>query len=338
MQTTAPEETDLPRPEVDSSTPPFSVAPMMQRTDRHFRYFLRLLTERTLLYSEMIVADALLNGAREHLLDFSETEHPIALQVGGSDPEKMARCARIAEDWGYDEININVGCPSSRVQKGDIGVCLMADPEQVAQCVSSMRAAADLPVTVKHRIGFDDRDRYVDMARFVETVADAGCPRFTVHARKAWLDGLSPTDNRNVPPLRYEDVYRLSREFPRVDIELNGGIETLDDIRTHLENVDAVMVGRAAYHRPYRLGHIDREIFGVDRDPPSRRQIAERMADYAEWWIEEKGGKLSHITHHIMQLYSHRRGAGEWRSYLGEHTDSDDPEVIREAAARAEAL
>lgn len=311
---------------------------MMQRTDRHFRFFLRLLTRRTLLYTEMIVADAILHGCREHLLEFSEREHPLALQVGGADPSSMSECAEIAEDWGYDEININVGCPSARVQKGDFGVCLMAKPELVARCVARMREAADLPVTVKHRIGFDEHDSYDQMANFVGTVADAGCRRFTIHARKAWLDGLSPADNRNVPPMRYEDVYRLKREFPELDIEINGEIETFEEISGHLERVDAVMIGRAAYDRPYRLARADRRIFGADRNPPPRREVAERMAEYAEWWIEKKGGKLSHITHHIMQLYSHRRGAGAWRRYLGEHSNSDDPDVIRRAADRAEEM
>lgn len=335
MTTAVEQSIDRP-PAEHGETPPLSVAPMMERTDRHFRYFIRQLTRRTLLYTEMIVADAILHGNREHLLAYSEIEHPLVLQVGGSDPDKMAECAAIAEDWGYDEININVCCPSSRVQEGEFGVCLMAEPEVVARCVAAMRDAAGLAVSVKHRIGFDDRDSYEQLAAFVETVADAGCRRFTVHARKAWLDGLSPKDNRNVPPLRHEDVYRLDREFPELTFELNGGVETFDEMHEHLEHVDAVMIGRAAYDRPYRLAGADREFFGVDRDAPSRREVAAEMANYAEWWIEEKSGKLSHIAHHIMQLYSHRRGASEWRSYLGEHAGSNDPDVIREAAERAD--
>jgi len=334
--TTAIEPSTDHRPAGAVETPPLSVAPMMERTDRHFRYFMRQLTRRTLLYTEMIVADAILRSDREHLLAYSDIEHPLVLQVGGSEPEKLAECAAVAETWGYDEININVCCPSSRVQEGEFGVCLMADPATVARCVAAAREAANLPVSVKHRIGFDERDSYDQLAHFVGTVADAGCHRCTVHARKAWLDGLSPKDNRNVPPLRYEDVYRLAREFPDVDIELNGGVETFDEMRDHLERVDAVMIGRAAYDRPYRLVRADRELFGEPSDVPSRREVAERMAEYAAWWIEKKGGKLSHIAHHIMHLYSHRRGAGEWRSYLGEYSDSDDPDVIREAADRAE--
>jgi tRNA-dihydrouridine synthase A len=308
---------------------------MMRRTDRHFRYFMRLLTRETLLYSEMVVDQAILKGDREHLIGYSEAEHPLVLQVGGSDPDDMAECARIAEDWGYDEININVGCPSSRVQKGDIGVCLMGEPETVAGCVEAMRQASELPVTVKHRIGFDERDSFGEMAEFVRTVAEAGCRRFTIHARKAWLDGLSPADNRNVPPLRYEDIYRLKEEFPPLDIEINGGVESLDEVEAHLEHVDAAMIGRAAYNRPYLFAEADRRIFGVDHDPPSRLEVAREMADYAEWWLSE-GGKLSHIAHHIMQLYSHQHGAGAWREHLGEHAGENDPAVIVEAAERAE--
>ena len=315
-------------------TPPLSVAPMMQHTDRHFRFFLRQLTRRTLLYTEMIVSQAIIHGDRERLLGYSELEHPLALQVGGSDPQQMAECARIAEAWDYDEININVGCPSSRVQEGNFGVCLMGEPETVAECVAAMRQSCELPVTVKQRIGFDERDRFSDMAEFVRTVADAGCRRFTVHARKAWLEGLSPEDNRNVPPLRYEDVYRLKREFPTLDIEINGGVESLDAAEEHLKEVDAVMIGRASYDRPYIFAEADSRIFGDDREVPDRLEVAEAMADYAEWWLSQ-GGKLAHITHHIMQLYSHQPGAGTWRRYLGERSGEDRPEIIVEAAKRA---
>lgn len=311
---------------------------MMRRTDRHFRYFIRQLTERTLLYSEMIVAEAILRGDREHLLGFSEEERPLVLQIGGANPDKMAEAARIGEQWGYDEVNINVGCPSARVQDGEFGVCLMGEPETVAESVTAMREACDLPVTVKHRIGFDDRDSFAEMAEFVRTVAEAGCYRFTVHARKAWLDGLSPADNRNVPPLRYEDVYRLQKEFPVLDIEINGGIDSLDEVEQHLESVEAAMIGRAAYDRPYLFAEADRRIFGDDAfEPPARMEVARTMAEYAEWWLSE-GGKLSHIAHHLMQLYSHQRGAGRWREYLGEHAGEDDPQVIVEAAERAESF
>jgi tRNA-dihydrouridine synthase A len=317
--------------------PVLSVAPMMQRTDRHFRYFMRLLTRHTLLYTEMVVAKAIVHGDAERLLAFNEAEHPVALQVGGDDPETMAEAARAGEAAGYDEININVGCPSSRVQDGNFGVCLMGEAKRVAQLVESMRDACDLPVTVKHRIGFDDRDSYEEMADFVETVSGAGCTHFTVHARKAWLDGLSPKDNRNVPPIRYEDVYRLKDEFPSLTIELNGHIETLDDIESHLQQVDACMIGRAAYERPYRFAEADEQLFGDEHPVPSRPEVARKMADYAEDWMA-RGGKLQAVTKHIINLYSHRRGAGVWRRYLSEHDHLDEsgPEIIVEAMRRAE--
>lgn len=315
--------------------PPLSIAPMMRWTDRHFRYFMRRITRRTLLYTEMMVDHAVLKGHREELLGFSECEHPLALQVAGSDPERMARCAEVAEEWGYDEININVGCPSESVQEGAFGVCLMSRPRVVADCVSAMRDRADLPVTVKQRIGFDELDTYEEMANFVETVADAGCRRFTIHARKAWLDGVSPEENRNVPPLRYEDVYRLGEAFPELFVEINGGIDSLDDAASHLERADAVMIGRAATERPYIFAEADAEFFGDDWTAPPRRDIAEAMAEYAEWWLE-RGGKLNHVADRIINLYSHRRGAGAWRRHLGENVDRNDPEVILEAARRAE--
>lgn len=311
----------------------------MRRTDRHFRYFMRQITRRTLLYTEMLVDHAVLKGHREELLGFSDCEHPLALQVAGSDPDRMARCAEVAEDWEYDEININVGCPSERVQEGAFGVCLMSRPEVVGECVAAMRDRSDLPVTVKQRIGFDDLDTYEDMASFVETVAEAGCRRFTIHARKAWLDGVSPEENRNVPPLRYDDVHQLSEDFPDLFVEINGGIETLDDAESHLDGRDgaeAVMIGRAAFDRPYMFAEADARFFDDDREPPPRREIADTMADYAEWWLEQ-GGKLNHVTDRIINLYAHRRGAGAWRRHLGENADRNDPDVIREAARRAEA-
>lgn len=317
--------------------PVLSVAPMMQRTDRHFRYFMRLLTRHTLLYTEMVVAKAIVHGNSERLLAFDAAEHPVALQIGGDDPETMAQAARAGEAAGYDEININVGCPSSRVQDGNFGVCLMGEPERVARLVEAMKGACELPVTVKHRIGFDDRDSYEEMADFVDTVSAAGCSHFTVHARKAWLDGLSPTDNRNVPPIRYQDVYRLQEEFPDLTIELNGHIETLDDIESHLEHVDACMVGRAAYERPYRFAEADARLFGDDHPIPSRAEVARQMADYAERWMSN-GGRLQQVTSHLINLYSHRRGAGVWRRHLSEHDHLDEsgPELIVEAMRRAE--
>ncbi|MDX1387987.1 MAG: tRNA dihydrouridine(20/20a) synthase DusA, partial [Acidobacteriota bacterium] len=238
---------------------PLSVAPMMDRTDRHYRRFVREITRRTLLYTEMITTGAVLQGDRDFLLGFSPEERPLALQLGGDDPEALSECARIAEDRGYDEVNLNVGCPSDRVRQGRFGACLMAEPERVADAVAAMREATSVPVTVKHRIGIDDLDRYEDMALFVRTVAGAGCDRFSVHARKAVLGGLSPKANRTVPPLRYEDVHRLKREHPGLRIEINGGIASLEEVRRQLEFVDGVMIGRAAYDDPFLLSTVDRD-------------------------------------------------------------------------------
>lgn len=317
--------------------PAVSIAPMMKRTDRHFRYMMRLLSRRTLLYTEMVNSGAVVHGDRDWLLGFDPSEHPIALQLGGDDPGEMAEAARIAQDYGYDEVNINVGCPSSRVQEGNFGVCLMGQPDVVARCVEAMRQAVDIPVTVKHRIGFDDRDSYDDMVGFVRVVRQAGCQRFTVHARKAWLQGLSPKENRNVPPLRYDDVYRLKDDHPELWVEINGGIKTIADMQDHLRRVDAVMLGRAAYDTPYIFADVDRVIFGEDTDAPSRREVVEAMCDYADRWVA-RGGKLQNVTRHMLELYSHQPGARRWRRHLTEqsHRDGADSRVLREALALVE--
>lgn len=323
-----------PRYDIDrSGGNPLSIAPMMRRTDRHFRYLMRLFSQEVLLYTEMVTTGAVLNGDREHILGYDEIEHPISVQLGGDDPEEMAESARIAQDWGYDEVNINIGCPSNRVQEGNFGVCLMGQPERVARCVEAMQAAVDIPVTVKHRIGFDDRDRYEDMLDFVTTVADAGCQRFTVHARKAWLDGLSPKENRNVPPLRYEDVYRLKREYPKLFIEINGGIESIDEVREHLEFVDAVMIGRAAYDKPFIFAEADQLIYGADTPTPTRHEVIREMLPYIEAWCSREGGKLTHISKHLLNVFAYRRGAKAWRRYLTEegHVDGAGPEVVEQA-------
>lgn len=302
-------------------TPPLSVAPMMERTDRHFRYFLRRLTRRSLLYTEMIVTGAILRGDRERYLGFHPDERPLALQLGGDDPAELARCARIAEDMGYDEVNLNVGCPSSRVQEGSFGVCLMGRPERVAEGVAAMRAAVALPVTVKHRIGFDERDRYEDMLGFVDAVAAAGCDRFTVHARKAWLRGLNPKENRTVPPIRYEEVYRLKAERPELAIEINGGVTSLAAAAEHLEQVDAAMIGRAAYDDPYLLAAADRELFGdAHRDSsaaPTRREAIAALVPYAESLVRA-GEPVSRLTRHMLGLFTGRPGARAWRRTLSE--------------------
>jgi tRNA-dihydrouridine synthase A len=298
---------------------PLSVAPMMDRTDRHFRYFMRQITRRTLLYTEMVTTGAILHGDRTRLLGFTPAEKPLALQVGGDDPKALALCAQIAEDMGYDEINLNVGCPSDRVQNGNFGACLMAQPERVADCVAAMRGAVQIPVTVKHRIGIDNRDAYEDMVAFVRIVAAAGCDRFSVHARKAWLQGLSPKENRDIPPLRYEDVYRLKQEFPHLFIEINGGVQTLEQVHIHLHSVDAVMIGRAAYDNPYLFATVDQSVYGEDKRPLTRQEIAEAMLPYIELWVN-RGGKLHTITRHMLQLFAGEPGTRAWKRYLTEQS------------------
>lgn len=292
---------------------------MMDRTDRHFRYFMRQITRCTLLYTEMVTSAAILHGDRNHLLGFDPAEKPLALQVGGDCSQDLAKCARIAEDMGYDEINLNVGCPSDRVQNGNFGACLMAQPEKVADCVSAMIHTTKLPVTVKHRIGIDHCDRYDDMANFVRIVADAGCHHFTVHARKAWLQGLSPKENRTVPPLRYQDVYQLKQDFPYLSIEINGGITTVDQIQTHLQSVDAVMVGRAAYDNPYLFAFADADIYNQQLPPLTRHQVAEAMLPYIDAWTEQ-GLKLNKVTRHMLQLFTGQPGSRIWKRYLTEQS------------------
>jgi tRNA-dihydrouridine synthase A len=311
---------------------PLSIAPMMDRTDRHFRWFMRGITRRTLLYTEMVTTGAVLHGDRDRLLGYAPEEHPIALQLGGDDPHDLARCAEIATAWGYDEIDLNVGCPSDRVQRGRFGACLMLEPGRVARCVEAMRASTPRPVTVKHRIGVDERDRYEDLLGFVDTVADAGTDRFVVHARKAWLSGLSPKENRTVPPLLHELVHRLKRERPDVVIEINGGIDNLKSIAGQLEHVDGVMVGRAAYERPYRLAAADRELFADPAPIPSRREVVERMLDYAEAQ-RRLDVHLGKITRHMLGLFAGQPGARAWRRVLSEdaHAPGAGPEVVERA-------
>ena len=316
---------------------PLSVAPMMDRTDRNFRFLFRAVSRHTLLYTEMITTHAILKGDRERLLAYDPAEHPISLQLGGDDPADLAECARIAADYGYDEVNINVGCPSDRVQKGRFGACLMADPQRVADGVAAMRAVVDLPVTVKHRIGIDDMDSYEHMLHFVDVVSQAGSDRFSVHARKAWLQGLSPKQNREIPPLRHEEVHRLKRERPELVIETNGGIQDMDEVCAHLapehdEPVDAVMVGRAAYARPYTFAEADRRLFDADATVPSRREVAEAMIEYAAARLAE-GVYLGHVTRHMVNLFVGHRGARGWRRTLSQnaHRPGAGVDVIRQA-------
>jgi tRNA-dihydrouridine synthase A len=292
---------------------------MMQRTDTHFRVLARLLSRQTLLYTEMVTTWAILRGPTDQLLEFDPIEHPIALQVGGDEPTQLAECARIAEDRGFDEININVGCPSDRVQSGSFGACLMARPERVAEGVAAMRAACSIPVTVKHRIGIDDLDRYEDMARFVEVVSGAEADRFSVHARKAWLQGLSPKENRTIPPLRYDEVHRLKADFPHLPIEINGGIRTLNEAADHLEKVDAVMIGRAAWDDPMMLQRADSCLFGVPDPDPSDAELIEVMTAHAARWLEESPRhRMITVVRPLLQLFWGQPGARRWRRSLSE--------------------
>ena len=319
---------------------PISVAPMMQRTDRHFRFFLRAISRCTLLWTEMVTARAILHGDRARLLDFNAAEHPLVLQVGGDDPEELAEVARIAQSWGYDEINLNVGCPSERVKSGNFGACLMLDPGRVADCAAAMSEACSMPVTVKHRIGVDERDAYEDMLDFVERVARAGaCQRFTVHARKAWLQGLSPKQNRTIPPLRYEEVYRLKREHPRLRVEINGGIKSVAQAESHLEHVDAVMIGRAAYETPFMFHDVDQRLYGEQGAPKTRREVVEAMLPYIEErLLNDPLCKLHHITRHVTSLFAKERGAKIWRRLISERhaKPGAGPELLLEALSAVE--
>jgi tRNA-dihydrouridine synthase A len=297
---------------------PLSVAPMMDRTDRHFRYFLRQISRHTLLYTEMVTAQAIKHGDLEKLIGFSPEEGPIALQVGGDNPTDLANCARLAEAFGYSEINLNVGCPSSRVQDGNFGACLMLDPLRVADCISAMKAATRIPVTVKHRIGVDQQDSYESMAAFVTTVAAAGCDRFTVHARKAWLQGLSPKENRDVPPLRYDEVHRLKRDYPHLWIEINGGFLTLDQSKAQLLHVDAVMIGRAAYDNPYMFSEADHDFYRSPNESLTRHEVVEAMYPYIDEWTGDRGTKLHSITRHMLQLFHQQPGSRLWKRILTE--------------------
>ncbi len=290
---------------------------MMAVTDRHFRRLMRHITKRTLLYTEMITTGALLQGGRTDQLDFDPVEHPVAVQLGGDDPRALAACAKLAEDRGYDEVNLNVGCPSDRVRSGRFGACLMARPEVVAEGVAAMRAAVSVPVTVKHRIGIDDLDRYEDMARFVDVVSRAGADRFSVHARKAWLQGLSPKQNRNVPPLRYADVHRLKADFPHLRIEINGGITTLEALLAHLDVVDGVMIGRAAADDPMLFASIDRDVYGEAGEPPTARDVAAACVEEANR-LAAAGDKPYRLLRHMPNLFRGVRGARRWRRHLAE--------------------
>lgn len=288
---------------------------MMDWTDRHCRFFLRLLSRNALLYTEMVTTGALLHGDRQRFLAYDPSEHPLALQLGGSVPADLAACAKMAEEWGYDEVNLNVGCPSDRVQHNMIGACLMGHPALVADCVRAMRDAVAIPVTVKHRIGINGRDSYAELCDFVGQIAEAGCRSFTVHARIAILEGLSPKENREVPPLRYEVAAQLKHDFPQLEFVLNGGIKTLDECRNHLQTFDGVMLGREAYHNPYLLAEVDQQLFGAERPVPSRGEVLRQLRPYIERHLAE-GGALHHITRHVLGLAQGFPGARRFRQVL----------------------
>jgi tRNA-dihydrouridine synthase A len=294
-----------------------SVAPMMDWTDRHCRSFHRILTKHTWLYTEMVTTGALLHGDVARHLAFTPAEAPVALQLGGSEPADLARSAKLGEQWGYDEINLNCGCPSERVQRGAFGACLMNEPQLVADCVKAMRDAVSIPVTVKHRIGVDAVEDYAYVRDFVGTVADAGCEVFIVHARNAILKGLSPKENREIPPLKYEYAYQLKRDFPHLEISINGGIKTLDEVEEHLKHVDGVMLGREAYHNPYVLAAVDSRFYGADTPVLSREEAEARLIEYARQEAAS-GAFLGGITRHALGLYRGVAGARGWRRVLSD--------------------
>lgn len=312
----------------------FAVAPMIDWSDRHCRYFHRLFSKQALLYTEMVVADAIIHGPRDRLLGFDTAEHPVALQLGGSDPVKLKEAAKIGADYGYDEINLNVGCPSDRVQSGTFGACLMQTPDVVARCVSAMKEAVSVPVTVKCRIGVDDQDVEVALDTLTDLTLDAGADALWVHARKAWLKGLSPKENREIPPLDYDRVYRLKARLGDVFVGINGGINTLDEAEQHLQTVDAVMLGRAAYHNPEILAEVDARLYGGDQADTSIADIIDDMCAYTDRHIAT-GGRLSHVSRHMVGLFTGQPGARRWRQILS--TDATKPgansDVLRQAYA-----
>jgi len=291
---------------------------MMDWTDRHCRFFHRLLTTRTRLYTEMVTTGALLHGNVPRHLDFNAEEHPLALQLGGSEPADLAQCARLAQQWGYDEVNLNCGCPSERVQRGAFGACLMNEPQLVADCVKAMRDATTLPVTVKHRIGVDKTESFEFVRDFVGTVAQAGCEVFIVHARNAWLKGISPKENRELPPLRYETVHRLKREFPQLTIVLNGGIKTHAQIDEQLAHVDGVMLGREAYHQPWLMTDWDARFFGDAAIARDRDEVEDEMVDYMQRAVTA-GEPWSHVSRHLLGLRNGQAGARRWRQVWSDH-------------------
>jgi tRNA-dihydrouridine synthase A len=308
---------------------------MLDWTDRHCRYFHRLLSSQTLLYTEMVTTGAIIHGKGDFLA-YNEAEHPVALQLGGSNPADLATCAKLAAERGYDEVNLNVGCPSDRVQNGRFGACLMAEPDLVAECVAAMREVADIPVTVKTRIGIDDQDSYEFLTKFVSTVSEkGGVDQFTIHARKAWLSGLSPKENREIPPLDYPRAYQIKKDFPHLNMAVNGGVKTLEESLEHLQHLDGVMIGREAYQNPYILAQVDQLIFGLDTPVKKRKQVVEEMYPYIERQLSN-GSYLGHISRHMIGLFQAMPGARQWRRYISEnaHKKGAGIEVLETALAK----
>ena len=293
------------------------VAPMLDWSDRHCRYFHRLLSRHTILYTEMVTTGALLNGDIERHLGFTQSEQPVALQLGGSSAKDLADCCKLAQEYGYDEVNLNVGCPSDRVQNGRFGACLMAEPELVAECVDAMQKAVTIPVTVKSRIGIDDQDSYQELVHFISTVAAGGCRSFIIHARKAWLSGLSPKQNREVPPLRYDVVQQIKQDFSDLEIIINGGITSLEQSADLLQSVDGVMIGRAAYHNPYLLAEVDSLIYQQSSNPKTRPEVVIAMLPYIQQQLAA-GVRLHSMTRHMLGLFHGIKGARAWRRHLSE--------------------
>lgn len=320
-----------------------SCAPMLDWTDRHCRYFYRLMSKHTVLYTEMVTTGAILHGKGDYL-SYNDAEHPLVLQLGGSNVKDMTECAKIAEQYGYDEININVGCPSDRVQNGRFGACLMAEPQLVAECVSEMQAATNIPVTVKSRIGIDDLDSYEFLHTFIEQVASAGCLHFIIHARKAWLTGLSPKQNRDIPPLDYSRVYQIKQDFPDLEISINGGIKTLEEANNHLQHIDGVMIGREIYNSPYLLAEVDQQIYNLEKDTITRQQVINLMADYVDEYIHSAVNSIGtqsnprawHVFRHMLGMCNGLAGARQYRRYLSESARQSDANgnTLKEAFAK----
>ncbi|MAX99780.1 MAG: tRNA dihydrouridine(20/20a) synthase DusA [Oceanospirillaceae bacterium] len=311
----------------------FSTAPMMEWSDRHCRYFWRLMSKEALLYTEMVTTGALIHGDRSRFLRYSEEEHPVALQLGGSDPAALAQCAQFAEEWGYDEVNLNVGCPSDRVQNNMIGACLMAHPALVSDCIKAMQDATAIDVTIKHRIGIDDMDSYQQLHDFVGQVADTGCKTFIIHARKAILQGLSPKENREIPPLHYDTVYRIKQEFPQLEVLINGGIKTHEECAQHLQHVDGVMLGREAYHNPAVMLDVDALYYGAQPASPDKVEIIRSLYPYIEEQLKDERTTLHHITRHTLGLFNGQYGARLYRRILSEKAPRKGSgiEVLEEA-------